>query len=60
MRLHTVVALIGAIGGIIVFGAPGLVLGPATIAVTLVLIEILRCRFGDKALEQNNMTLPEE
>jgi predicted PurR-regulated permease PerM len=44
LRLHTVVAFVGAVGGILVFGAAGLVLGPAAIAVTLVLVEILRER----------------
>jgi predicted PurR-regulated permease PerM len=41
LKLHTAVSLIGALGGLVVFGAAGLVLGPATIAVTLTLIEIL-------------------
>ncbi|NNC00805.1 AI-2E family transporter, partial [Corallococcus exiguus] len=45
LKLHTVVAFIGAVGGIIFFGAPGLILGPATITVTLTLIEILNARF---------------
>lgn len=44
LRLHTIVAFVGAVGGILVFGAAGLVLGPAAIAVTLVLVEILRER----------------
>ena len=44
LKLHTIPAFIGAVGGIIVFGASGLVLGPATIAVTLTLVEILRSR----------------
>jgi predicted PurR-regulated permease PerM len=41
LKLHTVLSLIGALGGLVVFGAAGLVLGPATIAVTLTCIEIL-------------------
>ena len=45
LKLHTMVMFIGAVGGIILFGASGLVLGPATIAVTLALIEILQGRF---------------
>jgi predicted PurR-regulated permease PerM len=49
LKLHTVPALIGAFGGIIVFGASGLVLGPATIAVTLALLEILKKRFSERA-----------
>jgi predicted PurR-regulated permease PerM len=42
LKLHTVLSLIGALGGLIVFGASGLVLGPAAIAVTLTSIEILK------------------
>ena len=45
LKLHTVVALIGTIGGIVLFGATGLILGPATIALTLMLVEILKRRF---------------
>lgn len=44
LRLHTVVAFIGAVGGIVLFGASGLVLGPAAIAVTVSLIDILKKR----------------
>jgi hypothetical protein len=46
LKLHTLVVFFGAVGGIILFGASGLVLGPATIAVTLALVEILQARFG--------------
>jgi len=45
LKLHTVVAFVGAVGGIILFGASGLVLGPAVIAVTFAFIEILKRRF---------------
>lgn len=44
LRLHTLAAFIGTVGGIILFGASGIVLGPAVIAVTLELIEILKRR----------------
>jgi len=45
LKLHTVATLIGAIGGMILFGPSGLVLGPATIAVTQAMVEILQARF---------------
>ena len=51
LKLHTVPALIGVFGGIIVFGASGLILGPAAISVTLALMEILKKRF-DKEISQ--------
>lgn len=44
LRLHTLVAFIGTIGGIALFGAPGLVLGPAAITVTISLVNILKRR----------------
>ncbi|WP_348640234.1 MULTISPECIES: AI-2E family transporter [unclassified Mesorhizobium] len=46
LRLHTVMAFIGAVGGILLFGASGLVLGPAVIAVTISLIDILKKRLN--------------
>lgn len=45
LRLHTVPTFIGIVGGILLFGTPGLVLGPAIIAVTQALLNILRRRF---------------
>ncbi len=44
LQMHTLVAFIGAVGGIILFGASGLVLGPAIIAITLTLLAILNRR----------------
>lgn len=45
LRLHTVVAFVGAVGGIILFGASGLILGPAIIAVTVTLVWIMKTRW---------------
>ncbi|WEX10838.1 AI-2E family transporter [Chelativorans sp. AA-79] len=50
LKLHTVLAFIGAVGGIILFGASGLVLGPATISITLALIAVLKGRFQGEPL----------
>jgi predicted PurR-regulated permease PerM len=50
LKLHAVPTFIGAIGGILAFGAAGLILGPAVISVTLALIMILKKRF-DRELE---------
>lgn len=49
LRLHTLVAFIGSVGGIVLFGAAGLVLGPAAIAVTMELVDILRQRSNSPA-----------
>jgi predicted PurR-regulated permease PerM len=47
LKMHTVVAFIGAVGGIVLFGASGLVLGPAVIVVTMMLVRILRARLSE-------------
>lgn len=44
LRLHTVVAFIGAVGGVLWLGPSGLVLGPALVSVTLLLIAFARKR----------------
>ena len=49
LRLHTVPAFVGAVGGIIIFGLPGIILGPVAITVTLTLLEILKQRFSSDA-----------
>ena len=48
LRLHTVVAFIGSVGGILLFGASGIVLGPAAIAVTISLVDIVKKRLSDQ------------
>ncbi|HHZ10149.1 MAG TPA: AI-2E family transporter [Rhizobiales bacterium] len=49
LKLHTIPALIGAIGGIMLFGASGLVLGPASIVLTWTLVDILKSRYAAPA-----------
>jgi predicted PurR-regulated permease PerM len=44
LRMHTVSMFIAIIGGLVVFGASGLVLGPLVLAMTLVLLDIWRWR----------------
>lgn len=44
LRLHTLATFIGMVGGVILFGAAGIVLGPAVIAITQEVIEILKQR----------------
>jgi predicted PurR-regulated permease PerM len=44
MRMHTVPVFIAIVGGLFVFGASGLVLGPVILALTLACIDILRRR----------------
>jgi predicted PurR-regulated permease PerM len=44
IRLHTVPVFIAIVGGLFVFGASGLVLGPVILSLTLACIDILRRR----------------
>jgi predicted PurR-regulated permease PerM len=40
LRMHTVIAFVSIVGGLIVFGASGLILGPVVFAVTRLLLDI--------------------
>jgi predicted PurR-regulated permease PerM len=44
LKLHTIPAFMAIVGGLIVFGPSGLILGPVTLTVTEVLLEIWRSR----------------
>ena len=44
LKLHTIPAFMAIVGGLLVFGSAGLILGPVTLTVTLVLLEIWRVR----------------
>jgi predicted PurR-regulated permease PerM len=42
--MHTVPVFIAIVGGLIVFGAAGLVIGPVVLAMTWALLDVLRGR----------------
>lgn len=44
LRLHTLLVFIAILGGLLLFGASGLILGPIVLAVTLAVIDIWRVR----------------
>jgi predicted PurR-regulated permease PerM len=44
LKLHTVLVFVSVVGGLIVFGAVGLILGPVTLTITLALLESWRGR----------------
>ncbi len=44
LGLHTVPAFISLLGGLLLFGAPGFIIGPAVITVTLLLVQIWKAR----------------
>jgi len=50
LRMHTVPVFIAIVGGLVVFGASGLVLGPLVLAMTLVLLDIWRWRTARERL----------
>jgi predicted PurR-regulated permease PerM len=49
LRLHTVAAFFSILGGVILFGASGLLLGPLTVTVTVFLLELWRIRVRRRA-----------
>ncbi|WP_298240470.1 AI-2E family transporter [uncultured Bradyrhizobium sp.] len=44
LRMHTMLSFIAVVGGLVFLGAPGVVLGPLLLAVTLTLLQIWRGR----------------
>lgn len=53
-RLHTVPVFIAIIGGLFIFGASGLVIGPVIFAVTLACLDVLRRRtVGNRSAEES-------
>lgn len=47
LKMHTVLAFISVVGGLIVFGPSGLILGPVAVTITMWLLEIWRSRNAD-------------
>jgi len=54
LKLHTVPAFISMIGGLVLFGASGFILGPLTVTVTMLLLEIWKARNP-----ANNLNMPD-
>lgn len=44
LKLHTIPAFLAIVGGLMVFGPSGLILGPVTLTITVVLLDIWRSR----------------
>lgn len=47
LRLHTVPVFFAIVGGLAIFGASGLIIGPVALALTDAVLEIWRCRTAD-------------
>ena len=50
LKLHTVLAFIAVVGGLILFGPSGLILGPVVLTITQLLLEIWRSRIAPDAI----------
>jgi predicted PurR-regulated permease PerM len=50
LKLHTILAFISVVGGLILFGPSGLILGPVALTITIMLLEIWRRRTTAEAL----------
>ena len=53
LRLHTIPMFISIVGGLILFGASGLILGPLALTLTMALLEIWRARTSPNAQEDS-------
>lgn len=51
LRMHTIPAFVAVVGGLVVFGASGVILGPLAVTVTLTLLEIWSARTAVEADE---------
>jgi predicted PurR-regulated permease PerM len=54
LRLHTIPAFLSMIGGLVVFGAPGFILGPLAVTVTMQLVHTWNRRAADGAPEPHS------
>lgn len=50
LKLHTVPAFVAIVGGLFVFGASGIVLGPLALTITLFLLELWRSKASSRRL----------
>ena len=50
LKLHTILAFISVVGGLILFGPSGLILGPVALTITTVLLETWRTRTVAEAM----------
>ena len=50
LKLHTILAFISVVGGLILFGPSGLILGPVALTITMMLLEIWRSRTTAEAV----------
>jgi predicted PurR-regulated permease PerM len=49
LKLHTVLAFISLVGGLILLGPAGLILGPLAVSITMLLLEVCRARIAERS-----------
>jgi predicted PurR-regulated permease PerM len=59
MRMHPVAALVAYVGGLVVFGATGMILGPAILVISFELIEVWRRRAARSPANDRADEIPE-
>lgn len=47
LKMHTVLAFVSVVGGLMIFGPSGLILGPVALTITMLLLEIWRERIAE-------------
>jgi predicted PurR-regulated permease PerM len=57
LNLHTVLAFISVVGGLVLFGPAGLILGPVALTVTAVLLDVWRARTAPRAVNPEDATV---
>jgi predicted PurR-regulated permease PerM len=58
MRMHTLTVFLATVGGLMVFGAPGIVLGPVSFALAFALIGVWRARTANNRSAENATAIP--
>ena len=59
LKMHTVLAFISLVGGLMFFGPAGLILGPVVLTVTTALLEIWRSRTAADSVDVDSDALPQ-
>jgi predicted PurR-regulated permease PerM len=58
MRMHTLTVFLATVGGLMAFGAPGIVLGPLAFALAFALIGVWRARTANNRSAENVAAIP--
>jgi predicted PurR-regulated permease PerM len=53
LKMHTILAFISVVGGLMLFGPPGLILGPVALTVAIVLLDVWHLRRTEGADAHN-------